>query len=76
VFLLEKAVNVFPQCCRQSQRIWSYVEKSQETGSCRYRTGSREINSSPNWPPGQLELSFSPKVESRTLFDDGAVLTK
>jgi hypothetical protein len=33
VFLLVKAGSEFPQCCRQSQPIWSYMEKSsQETG--------------------------------------------
>jgi len=48
VFLLVKAANEFPQCYRHLQRIWSYVEKSPQTGWFQCRTVPREIDSWPN----------------------------
>src|SRR5438132_203609 len=61
----------FPSTDGQSPRIWSAVEKRQETGSYRCPTGSREIDSSPNSLPGKLELPSALKVESGALLTMG-----
>ncbi len=63
MFLLVKAANAFPQCYRHLQRIWSYVEKSPQTGWFQCRTASREIDSWPNSLPGELELPCALMVE-------------